>query len=1598
MIFLIFTFFSSYFFLFFNYSKEKPSAKALALEKRDKELKLQKERENSDRAYEDWYQQKQQRNVVLKAIDLLEKPKDMIKKLTVKDGGLVQNSDSDSDSDDSYTNFYSPASGREEKKGESKSDYLSRSQSKLRSSIQTKASLSSTLTSKPTQFEININNKKHMEIFDLIVRVGKALKLIDRSLFPDFSRWCEEVLTPKQSLILWDYFYPKSCDIHSSTLSQAREIFMKFVKPGIDYRKSFIDFIKKKFNGRIERIKADRGYFHADDYEKKEIDQDLEGLLKEWSQNTAISKDEFKVCLIEMGIKVKDNMLRILIDAFDSNGDGEITLQEFVDFLGPMKEKNSGISLSLGSKCCWLTTCPLTGMPNGYSVSVPTKRFLKSQMEQQRSEKNAKRKADEDDYEDDFVEESKNNQENLTTGKMIVKELNNGEKRLYVELIERSKRESFLLKYGLLTPEAIKNHHLTANTKSKKGNDEEEEYEFDYDDDDGNGKQKSLQKGKKLVLCEFASYTSPDASTKEINEKKQKAVRFLNSLSKENREEAQLKILIQNGKPPQAPKLVSDMEKVVKVNKKKEKRRNDDEEVSEETELLLKWSPASNDDLVSFYSLEFGGPVLSKTESKVKYVEICRDPEDSEFGKSFNLGFLHENLKPGVLYRYRIRAFNGFGSGDYTYKTFMTLPPTPLPPRVIKISHDSVTLKWIFNSDFYKRIAELKSIFQAIDVDKSNSISREELSNGIAERQHEYSDLTNFLKKSMAQKGIDLSQGYGALFDTIEVDDDEHISWQEFESFFLNLGWSNVVISAESQNGSSATNLRSSTASFNLRSSTKLLSSTSSSIQQQGISSPFQYIIEKCVNEIDNEYTEVLRTGSGYGTIAHLKPSSSYRFRIRSINDDGVRSIRTSPSIVIHTLPELPSPPLLLTVSSTNTSSTSLISTTNPGTNTNIYYSPTIRSNSVLVTWKKREPIPNVAASNSGGTRRDAHTVDKILNDWAHMDGQNEEGVSIAKIFGMYDRDRSGDIDPSELVSLFNELGIPVDDEKINRAFRLMTQSSNSNNYDVDEEAKDYDEDDPFSGFQKKKLAINFESFSNWWRSEIVEYILKRSEPIIPGYILRLKSCSAPTDLTVNNMTSKSTLVLNRLTTPRSSSRGRLMGTTGRESLVPEPTPLNNNTSNKFSINNRQVSCPVIVYRDAKVARLELNGLEPNSLYHLKLRYSGIRSNSLLSQPLIFMTAPAAPMTPILVDVTNNTIRVKWYPSLINGAYKFVVHMKVIGFVNAQAKNATMKKEGMTSRHASSTAISNSNSLIGQDSGDGWVNVYNGFDTFYMNTTLSSDMIYELRVFSVNFFGNMSEPSDVLRIQTLSRNDSNSTTNLQVPFLSTNYIPLTVRNASSFFTIECTGDISIGDTILITERLFSKAKSSRSSLSRNDIVESRSINKSSTLRKSTSKINTLNQSMSNMSMMSEKSIYTTTHNDQAFIGERTLAAIVFKDNYRTIRENYFHECFTTNKNIQRISEEDDDIPLLNKYLPNPPQPSELKFKRKLWLQVIWQKFSSNINEYPSNIDLKPGDVLERIQGNLEEFEVFRVPWRNEKARKSLQQEWDVLNQCFIPME
>ena len=221
------------------------------------------------------------------------------------------------------------------------------------------------------------------------------------------------------------------------------------------------------------------------------------------------------------------------------------------------------------------------------------------------------------------------------------------------------------------------------------------------------------------------------------------------------------------------------------------------------------------------------------------------------------------------------------------------------------------------------------------------------------------------------------------------------------------------------------------------------------------------------------------------------------------------------------------------------------------------------------------------------------------------------------------------------------------------------------------------------------------------------------------------------------------------------------------------------------------------------------------------------------------------------------------------------------------------------------------------------------------------DTEYDVRVLGVNYQGTIGQPSATTRFTTMRRGTVAHTD---------------IRDTDSDFSIECSGDLCTGDTILITERLFVKDDGGKNGP---DVTKSIT---------SKSKIGGKTAMRVDMSVTSIHSDTSGALPPGAYIGERTIAAHIVKDNYRTCRDAVVDKGLTP-KDYKRFG----------------------KF-RYLMLEVMWQRAS---NDACKPYELKKGEVIERSQARLEEFEVFRTPWKNEDKRMPLSSEWASQKDSYV---
>lgn len=347
---------------------------------------------------------------------------------------------------------------------------------------------------------------------------------------------------------------------------------------------------------------------------------------EEVMQSLSLSKADMEKLLIQLGVSLKSSELKVLVDALDSDGNGEVSLQEFLNFVGPFREKkaailplasstdasgtaNSASSTAGVCRCCWRTTCTITGMPNAYSFSsldlkLPAHRKLlrsfQARLESQEKdskdrkggsgsnrgsgwgqEKAERKEISSRSQGGSKSVESKNEDEDEDNDKSKesscqLQQLSNGEYRLIVELKERQKRIEILKSLGLLHPKSKKSNHSTAAFQSEsKGerdpkNRNKKEDPGRGDDGDGNYDDDFVDhETSKDYQDDFDAIEDPEKSSQGKDQKSKKdsccsysqwtvanrakGMEWLLQASQGGREEKALTDLLAQGKPPQLP-------------------------------------------------------------------------------------------------------------------------------------------------------------------------------------------------------------------------------------------------------------------------------------------------------------------------------------------------------------------------------------------------------------------------------------------------------------------------------------------------------------------------------------------------------------------------------------------------------------------------------------------------------------------------------------------------------------------------------------------------------------------------------------------------------------------------------------------------------------------------------------------------------------------------------------------------------------------------------------------------------------------------------------------------------------------------------------
>ncbi|GMF26584.1 unnamed protein product [Phytophthora lilii] len=498
------------------------------------------------------------------------------------------------------------------------------------------------------------------------------------------------------------------------------------------------------------------------------------------------------------------------------------------------------------------------------------------------------------------------------------------------------------------------------------------------------------------------------------------------------REQHVLRELVTSGQPPSIPVLERD---------------DEGDTLDLTTMLRLRWKmpETANGGAPAFYQLETAGAEGTPSFRVSAYHEICRDPKDFSDNDGMPRGsFTVTGLSPNTKYAFRVRALNGFGAGSYAFSYFVTAPARPAEPLAIVIGPHSVNLAWESSSYYTRRLRELEEVFREADADGNGRISRDEFMEEIERRKPK---LVAFLQQTTAAASTSETGGAPPLsvFDAIETDDNESISWDEFLRFFHGvLDLSDTA--SRSSRGSKAPSRSSQSSRRSLTGSTSsrsLLKSSKRSNKSSTSTSTCRYILKQCSNESAGEYVEIYRGAAPKFEVLGLHSGTTYQFRVQAVNAEGRASLHSEP-VVVNTLLPTPAPP--------SVNSTALESA--------------VQSNLVQLRWAVANARPSLSPAALRAPNGADDQVSRLLKEWAQETSLDDGAVDFKARFDRYDADGSGYLELPEFQTLLSELGVPPTPERL--AAYLAA-------FDLDSDGK-----------------ISFAEFARWWTQPDVHYVLKR--------------------------------------------------------------------------------------------------------------------------------------------------------------------------------------------------------------------------------------------------------------------------------------------------------------------------------------------------------------------------------------------------------------------------------------------------------------------------------------------------------------------------
>lgn len=571
--------------------------------------------------------------------------------------------------------------------------------------------------------------------------------------------------------------------------------------------------------------------------------------------------------------------------------------------------------------------------------------------------------------------------------------------------------------------------------------------------------------------------------------------------------------------------------------------------------------------------------------------------------------------------------------------------------------------------------------------------------------------------------------------------------------------------------------------------------------------------------------------------------------------------------------------------------------------------------------------------------------------------------------------------------------------------------------------------------------SISFEEFSTWWRQEDISYTLKRSEKILPKSFRKSEASSSSSSSSSGAKQEQFHQIRPRqMTYPIIPYR--IGPATKTEVAGLEPNALyqfvlryvGSRSLSPLSHPLVVMSCPVspkkpvMFLSTANSIRVKLYP-EVFGLYKFVLQLKQLTHSSSGGVTAAANVSFALPTTPMTANIDIDGWCTVFFGqettySCMTLASDTEYGIRVFGanYQNSLSTPSSILTFRTSKRAIATNDTTNTTTAVGWGESDRLTAGKKSSNKLHSSSSSSSSSQVKASAGSSNVTGKNKTISHIIK-QANANETHLSATNMSIH--SSVGRGTSVKGAGGAaaglynemnFNIECRYDICVGDTILFTERLYLKQSRLHSGgggstmdvrTSMHDDVQSvagsgsvkmtRVVNGKKVVRLDMS--NRQSRDDDNATMMSGAAstggatINIGHSNNNIMLGERTVAAHVVKDNYRTLQLSGQLD----NSELRRNKKKQGDSAGAISLAVIEKQKMKLVKNRKLTLEVVWSR-TSNID--CKKYELKAGNVIERSQdmNSMLSFEVYRCEWLKENERQSYEEERALLQDCFLEYE